>query len=80
MKRMKTVLNHFENETSEFDSIITKLIPDYHQMCTMLLDFIPIKTDNSFSFIDLGAGTGTLANLIKTKFPNSSVIIGKVLC
>ncbi|MEO1771874.1 class I SAM-dependent methyltransferase [Candidatus Enterococcus ferrettii] len=72
MSRMKDVLNHFESEASEFDSIITKLIPDYNQMCTILLEFIPYTPEDTFSFIDLGTGTGTLAKRIKDKFPNSS--------
>lgn len=73
MDRMSTVLNHFESEASEFDSIITKLIPDYQLMCDVLVEFLPFKKDDKFSFIDLGTGTGTLAKLIKNMFPNSLV-------
>ena len=72
MDRMNTVLNHFESEAFEFDSIITKLIPDYNLMCDILIEFLPFKNKDKFSFIDLGTGTGTLTKLIKNSFPNSS--------
>ena len=73
MDRMKKVHAHFENEAAEFDQTILKLIPDYHKMCEILVDFIPYDRMDSFSIIDLGCGTGTLAKVVQGQFPNAQI-------
>lgn len=73
MDRMKKVLHHFEKEAAEFDQTIVKLIPNYHEMCEVLLDFIPYNQFDSFSVIDLGCGTGTLSKLVIDRYPNAQI-------
>ena len=73
MNRMKRVLSHFEKEAAEFDQTIVELIPNYYEMCGVLLDFIPYSQSDNFSVIDLGCGTGTLAKLIADKYPNAQI-------
>jgi tRNA (cmo5U34)-methyltransferase len=73
MDRMKKVLSHFEEEAAEFDQTIVKLIPNYHKMCEILLDFIPYSQLDNFSVVDLGCGTGTLAKRIADKYPNAQI-------
>lgn len=73
MDRMEKVLYHFEKEAAEFDQTIVKLIPNYQEMCNVLLDFIPYNHSDTFSVIDLGCGTATLAKLVTDNFPNTQV-------
>ncbi|MCL1971968.1 MAG: class I SAM-dependent methyltransferase [Endomicrobia bacterium] len=64
---------HFEEEAKEFDSIIQKLIPHYNDMIEALVSVIPFAKDSSFSIIDLGCGTGTIAKEIKSNFKNADI-------
>jgi tRNA (cmo5U34)-methyltransferase len=64
---------HFEEEAKEFDIIIQKLIPGYNEMIDALVSIISFSKEDSFSLIDLGCGTGTVAKSVKNKFPNVSV-------
>ena len=77
------IKNHFEEEAEEFDIIIQKLIPNYNEMIAALVAIIPFPKDSTFSMIDLGCGTGTVAKTVKNNFVNVNVtcldIAGKML-
>jgi tRNA (cmo5U34)-methyltransferase len=73
MDRIETVKSHFEAEAEEFDKIILKLIPYYAEMINALVLSIPFKKDEQINVIDLGCGTGTVAQKIKNTFPNSKI-------
>jgi len=70
---MKGVKKHFEEEASEFDSIILKLVPHYTQMIDALVSSIPFKNTDSINIIDLGCGTGYVSMNLKERFPNSKL-------
>lgn len=70
---MKGVKKHFEEEASEFDNIILKLVPHYTQMIDALVSAIPFKNTDSINIIDLGCGTGYVSMNIKERFPNSKL-------
>lgn len=70
---MKGVKKHFEEEASEFDSTILKLIPHYTQMIDALVLAIPFKNVDVINIIDLGCGTGYVSMNIKERFPNSKL-------
>jgi tRNA (cmo5U34)-methyltransferase len=73
MDRIETIKTHFEAEAEEFDKTILKLIPHYAEMIDALVLSIPFKKDEQISVIDLGCGTGTVAQKIKNAFPNSKI-------
>lgn len=73
MDRIETVKNHFEAEAEKFDKIILKLIPYNTEMINALILSIPFKKDEQINVIDLGCGTGTVAQKIKNAFPNSKI-------
>ena len=70
---MKGVKKHFEEEASEFDNIILKLVPHYTQMIETLVSAIPFDNKDPIKIIDLGCGTGYVSMNIKERFPNSSL-------
>jgi tRNA (cmo5U34)-methyltransferase len=67
------VKQHFEQEAQGFDDVIVKLIPYYRQMVDALVVAIPFETSAHINVIDLGCGTGTVAEGVLNVYPNSKV-------
>lgn len=65
----------FDNAAIVYDTLIPKLIPQYHQQNRLLLDLIPFDRQNPFHVLDLGAGTGVLSSLILQRFPSANVTV-----
>ncbi len=70
---MNKVIEHFETEAKEFDGNIQKIIPFYNQMVNAVVDSIHFEKDSAIRIIDLGCGTGTIAEKISEKFRNSKI-------
>ncbi len=71
--RTDRIKKHFEEEAKEYDTIIRKLIPNYHEMIDALVAMIPFPKESQFSLIDLGCGTGTVSKAVKSSFPNVEI-------
>lgn len=61
------------DQASEFDALIRKLIPDYPRMVEALVAAIPFDSAASMQIMDLGCGTGTVAQAVLGAFPNARV-------
>src|ERR1700730_4166941 len=70
---MDTIRKHFEEEAREFDRIIVTLIPDYPRMVEALVAAIPFENSAPVRVVDLGCGTGTVAERVLCSFPNAQV-------
>jgi tRNA (cmo5U34)-methyltransferase len=70
---MDEIKQHFEEEAKDFDRIILTLIPDYQRMVDALVAAIPFASTAAVRVIDLGCGTGTVAQRILAAFPNAEV-------
>jgi len=70
---MEHVKRHFENEAQEFDAIILRLIPYYEQMLDALVAAIPFDPSQPTRVVDLGCGTGTVAQRIKDRYPHARI-------
>lgn len=70
---MKDVRQHFNAEAHEFDELILKLIPDYPHMLAALVAAIPFDRSARLRIIDLGCGTGTVAEYALNSFLNAHV-------
>jgi len=70
---MDVVRQHFEEEASEYDQIILRLIPYYPEMIRAVLAAIPFDKSDPMAVIDLGCGTGTIARSIGQAFPQARV-------
>jgi tRNA (cmo5U34)-methyltransferase len=73
MKRQEQIKAHFDQEAAEFDAIIQKIIPYYNQLIEAVVASIPFSKEQSFSVIDLGCGTGTLAQTILQTYPQAEL-------
>ncbi len=70
--------SHWENiqgEADDYDGLIARLIPYYHEQNDLMITLIRAETDGPLKVLDLGGGTGNLALLIQKAFPNSNVTI-----
>ena len=70
---MDKIKQHFEAEAGDFDRIILTLIPDYPGMVKAPAGALPFERALSIKVIDLGCGTGTVAQCVLDAFPNARV-------
>jgi tRNA (cmo5U34)-methyltransferase len=70
---MENIKKHFEDEAREFDQIIVRLIPAYAQMLDALVSALPFDRSRPVRVIDLGCGTGSLAERVLQEFPKAQV-------
>ena len=70
---MEQIYEHFQNEAEEFDVLIRKLIPRYDEMLDALVDALPFERTSIIGVLDLGAGTGAVAQRILEYFPNAHI-------
>ena len=61
---MDIVKQHFEGEAQEFDRTIVSLVPEYLSMKEALVATIPFDSAAPLRVIDLGCGTGTVAQTV----------------
>jgi tRNA (cmo5U34)-methyltransferase len=74
MNMTDRIKEHFEEEAEDFDRIIVNLIPHYLQMVEAVVLAIPFTSSERVRVVDLGCGTGTVANHVLERFPNAEVI------
>ena len=72
-ERLNKVKSHFDGEADIFDSHVIKAVPYYAQMLDALISSITFEKGRVFSAVDIGSGTGTLAYLLKKRFPNAKI-------
>jgi tRNA (cmo5U34)-methyltransferase len=70
---LNRVKQHFENEAPDFDRLILKVIPDYPRMIEALVTALPFESAAPIRVIDLGCGTGSVAQAVLNAFPIAQV-------
>jgi tRNA (cmo5U34)-methyltransferase len=70
---MSQVKDHFEDEAQQFDRVILTIIPHYPTMVQTLIDAIPFGNSESFRVVDLGCGTGNVAEQVLNAYPNAQM-------
>ncbi len=70
---MEDMKQHFEEEAKEFDKVVLNLIPHYEDMINALVMAIPFDNDFPITAIDVGCGTGTVAQKVKERFPFAKI-------
>ncbi len=72
-RRFAAVKEHFGAEAAGFDAIITDRIPLYAVLMQALVNVLPFDRGQVIRIADLGCGTGTVALLIKERFPQAEI-------
>lgn len=72
--QIEDIKKQFEFEANTYDSEIHLIFPKYKEMCETIVSKLPYKKNDKFKILDLGIGTGYLAEHIIKKFPNVKII------
>lgn len=64
-----SVKKAFDESVEYYDAWVRKALPHYEQIFEAALDSIPYKHDQTFTVLDLGAGTGLFAHHVHKRFP-----------
>jgi tRNA (cmo5U34)-methyltransferase len=72
LERVKT---HFEEDASFYDDHITHFVPFYREQNEVILDLLPFEGTDRVRGLDLGAGTGVLAEGILRRYPLAEVMV-----
>ena len=78
-----TIKQLFDMGAAQYDGQRRKVIPCFDDFYKTAIDLIPFDTEDKFTVLDLGAGTGLLTALILNSFPKASSMVldisGKML-
>lgn len=61
----------FDRSVERYDQNRHLLIPCFEEFYRSVTELVPFKADQSFSVLDLGAGTGLLSKLVSERFPQA---------
>jgi tRNA (cmo5U34)-methyltransferase len=77
MQSEHSVSSHLRLDTAEYDRIIRTYIPYYDESRAVQLDLLAVANrDHAMArVVDLGGGTGSLAEAILDRFPKASVTV-----
>ena len=73
MNKKDETRERFNADAKAYEERIIKHVNGYLDMHQAILNFIPFKTNDKFKILDLGMGSGKLAEVILNKYPNSSI-------
>lgn len=65
----------FGRLAGEYDGLRRKLLPCFDSFYRTVLDAIPFSPDQPFTFVDLGAGTGLLTEMVLAAFPKAHAVL-----
>jgi tRNA (cmo5U34)-methyltransferase len=72
---LQRVKEHFEEDASDYDDHITHFVPYYREQNEMMMELLPFEKTTAVRGLDLGSGTGVLAEGILRKYPLAEVTV-----
>ncbi|MBN1438376.1 MAG: class I SAM-dependent methyltransferase [Anaerolineales bacterium] len=72
---LQRVKEHFDKDASDYDNHIIRFVPFYREQHAMMMDLLPFEKTARIRGLDLGAGTGVLAEGILRKYPLAEVTV-----
>ncbi len=72
-KRFARIKEHFEKEAVIFDKLFFKVVPRYDEMMQAVVEASPFLRKDRLKIIDLGCGTGNLAQKMVAAYPNAHI-------
>ena len=70
-----TVKEIFDSGAAKYDEQRRKVIPCFDDFYEAIIDLIPFEPSDTFSVLDLGAGTGLLTALIINNYPKARATV-----
>ncbi len=75
MMNLQQVEDHFNEDASDYDDHIVKFVPYYREQNEMMMELLPFEGTARIRGLDLGAGTGVLAEGILRRYPLAEVTV-----
>jgi tRNA (cmo5U34)-methyltransferase len=70
---LRQVREHFEGEARDYDGYITHFVPYYREQNEVMMTMLAFEGTERIRALDLGAGTGVLAEGVLRRFPLAEV-------
>lgn len=67
-----TAAQYFGAMIRDYDSLIERAVPRYHEMLDRLIDYLPTETTR---ILELGCGTGNLSLRLRKRFPDAQLVV-----
>lgn len=67
-----TAAQYFGAMIRDYDSLIERAVPRYHEMLDRLIDYLP---EHAESILELGCGTGNLSLRLRQRYPQARLVI-----
>jgi tRNA (cmo5U34)-methyltransferase len=74
----EAVRNAFNSDAQIYDRSRRQMVPCFDELYGTAAGLIPFQTDRAFDVLDLGAGTGVLAQFIAAKFPHAKILLADI--
>jgi tRNA (cmo5U34)-methyltransferase len=75
MTEERSIKATFDAAARDYDSLRRRLIPCFDDFYGMAISLVPYRPGDAFNVLDLGAGTGLLAALIRESFPRARLTL-----
>jgi tRNA (cmo5U34)-methyltransferase len=72
---LQRVKEHFEADAPDYDDTISHFVPHYREQNEMMMALLPFEGTAHIRGLDLGSGTGVLAEGILRKYPLAEVTV-----
>ena len=72
---LQRVKDHFEGDASDYDNHILRFVPNYREQNEAMMELLPFAGMAPIRGLDLGAGTGVLAEGILRRFPLAEMTV-----
>ena len=70
-----TIQAVFDKYASNYDESRKKLIPCFDDFYQIAIDTIPFAKEEKIEVLDLGAGTGLMAGMVASNYPNARIVL-----
>jgi tRNA (cmo5U34)-methyltransferase len=66
--------DRFDKLADHYDTVIKKRIPQYGKFTEVIFSLLPYPPDSHIEVLDLGIGTGNVAQQLLEKYPNAKLV------
>jgi tRNA (cmo5U34)-methyltransferase len=78
--KMRSIRKDFSDRSDAYDQEITRLVPNYLYMLEAAVGSLPFEDDEALHVVDLGTGTGALADRVLHRFTNCTLTCVDMTC
>jgi tRNA (cmo5U34)-methyltransferase len=72
------VRNAFNTDAQIYDRSRRQMVPCFDELYGLAAGLLPFEPERAFEVLDLGAGTGVLAQFIAARFPRAKILLADI--